>query len=250
MPASRPRRVASPSADGGRATTSRLPPLAKPQGLRRVGRTVTGAHHTGVSAGVTEASRTYPAAAVSTKAASQRRTASHTPSTEATTVSAFSDSATPAVVVNRARRLVGGSPSSQARRIRIPVGTGPLVGFVTPRGSASHVTALYERPRRERCVERPRQDRVECRSRTSNRERLLLFEHPLHVGQLALIRDDIDPGDQVVGHAQGEHRYHRALEERDDAWLTVDDLRHQPPAAFRQGRPSPSPTGRAAGAAL
>jgi hypothetical protein len=37
-----------------------------------------------------------------------------------------------------------------------------------------------------------------------------VLEHPLDVGQPALIRNDIDPGDQVVGHAKGEHGDHRA----------------------------------------
>src|SRR5438034_880475 len=56
---------------------------------------------------------------------------------------------------------------------------------------------------------------------------LLLLEHSLDVGQLALIRDDIDPGDQVVGHAQREHGNHSTLEERDDARLAIDHLRHE-----------------------
>ena len=47
------------------------------------------------------------------------------------------------------------------------------------------------------------------------------------MGQLALVRDDVDPGDQVVGQAQGEHGNHHAVEERDDARLAIDDVRRQ-----------------------
>src|SRR5260370_673107 len=43
----------------------------------------------------------------------------------------------------------------------------------------------------------------------------------------ALIRNDRDLGKQVVGEAQCEHGNHSALEQCDDARLTVDDLRYQ-----------------------
>src|SRR6266849_912068 len=58
--------------------------------------------------------------------------------------------------------------------------------------------------------------------------RLLLLEHPLHVGQLALIRDNIEPRDQLVGNAQGEHGYHRAPSKKATTLGSpFDDLRHQ-----------------------
>src|SRR5712692_4662995 len=42
--------------------------------------------------------------------------------------------------------------------------------------------------------------------------RRLQLQHLLDVRQLALIRNDVDPRDQVVGHAQGEHGNHPVLE--------------------------------------